>query len=1330
MSKAWRFFNKFKKAIIIMLVFAVVLFVYSINYVFAAPEPVRSITLQSEHTNYEADEEGSWQVTKSGEWSSSKKAKISIDVDTNIKTKDRYTDIIFVLDNSASMVGEKLMRVKLDTNDLIDTLLVNPNNRAALISFNDNSSILSNLTNDRDQLVNTINSISTSGDTNYYKALLSVESILQTYQQEKNRDLIVLFLTDGYPNVETPNEVGEYRYLKQLYPYITINGIQYEMGSTILDPIKQISDNQYFANMVTLNNVLFDAGLNTEVYEEYEVIDYIDNDYFSVANVDDIVVNKGTVELTEENGKQKVTWKINEFKSGTSASLTMTLDLKDNIVGAGGLYLTNESTTVLSSISDDEENVTTTKTPILSDNYTVTYDGNVPEGCIVPEVPEAQNYNVFDIVEISSEVPTCEGYRFLGWKVSNESIENTIGKNYFAMPEEDVEIKAEWSKVTVAKSMNGTVNDKKSSVLKSYAGNSNEDFHNTNYNAKITSIVTKTNLEIPVTAVESWDVSEAGDGSVIAYLEDDGRGAGTYRLTIGGQDEVIANVNSNNLFYGLTNVESIDLTYLNIDQTTSLREFFASCSSLETIIYGENWNMSNITNISYMFYGCTSLTSVDLSSFNTSKVTNLSYLFYNCSNLSNVIFGQNFDTKNVTTMSRMFYNCAQLLSLDLSMFNTSNVTNMYAMFYQCSNITSITFGLNWNTKNLTDMGFMFTRCKKLSSLDVSMFDTANVINMNSVFNGCSALIELDLSNFNAIKATDMGYMFAYCSNLTKILFGEYFVTENVTTMASMFRDCSSLSSLDLSSFDTSQVTDMSWMFGFSNNVTSNLTTIAFGSNFNTENVTTMYCMFRRCIQLLSVDLSGFNTSQVTNMATMFYECNNITSIKLSSNFDTSQVTDMSFMFARCYDLASLDISMFDTSKVTNMNSTFNGCSSLTGLNINNFDTSQVTNMSYMFYNCSSLSSLDLNAFNTSKVTDMSFMFGFGNDVSSNLTTITFGPNFDTGNVTTMYCMFRRCTQLLSLDLSNFDTSQVTNMATMFYECNNITSIKFSSNFDTRQVTDMSFMFARCYDLASLDVSMFDTSKVTNMSDMFENCSSLTNLSFSNNFDTSQVTNMSYMFAYCSNLGDLNLINFDTANVKTMNSMFYGCHSLEKLDLSSFDTSQVTDMSDMFSQGHVLSEIIFGEHWDTSKVVNMSRMFAAIPNITHIDVSHFDTSSVTNMKAMFDSCYNLSDLDLSNFDTSKVENMSYMFRSSSLTELDLSNFDTSQVMDMNGMFWACRNLINLDMRNAIFNATSYSSMFYYVPNGINVIVKDATAKTWIEARLSDESITGTVTIASV
>ena len=456
MKRIKQIVTKNKKEIVASLVFILCLGIFSFGYAFASTEPVRSITITSRNTSYENKEEGSWQVEKSAYWTKLGEAEIKFKVNTNIKHKSNYTDFIFVLDTSGSMEGEKIQVAKDNAKELINTLFQDNNNKAALITFNDQSNIILDLTNNKEELISAIDQVEVGGETNYYQALLNVETILQGYEKEDNRDTIVLFLTDGLPTTDTPNEVGEYSIIKQNYPYVEISGVQYEMGDVIMSSIKKISDKQYTADRSDLENVLFDASGITEEYTTFQVTDYINPEYFEIENENQITVDQGNVELTDEDGKQKVIWNLNGLKSGTEVELTMKVKLKNDFIGTGGLYPTNENTEVISKIENQNENETTTNTPILSEKYTVTYDGNAPDGCTVTNVPGRLDYLVFDTIEISDQVPTCEEYQFKGWKIATKDVEK-INNDYFTMPESDVEIKAEWSKISTTKTMAGEI---------------------------------------------------------------------------------------------------------------------------------------------------------------------------------------------------------------------------------------------------------------------------------------------------------------------------------------------------------------------------------------------------------------------------------------------------------------------------------------------------------------------------------------------------------------------------------------------------------------------------------------------------------------------------------------------------------------------------------------------------------------------------------------------------------------------------------------------------------------------------------------------------------
>ncbi|MDE7131001.1 MAG: BspA family leucine-rich repeat surface protein, partial [Lachnospiraceae bacterium] len=152
-----------------------------------------------------------------------------------------------------------------------------------------------------------------------------------------------------------------------------------------------------------------------------------------------------------------------------------------------------------------------------------------------------------------------------------------------------------------------------------------------------------------------------------------------------------------------------------------------------------------------MFYGCSNLSSLDLGSFNTSNVTGMGWMFDGCSNLSGLDVGS-FNTTDVTNMESMFSGCSNLSSLDLSNFNTINVTRMSSMFSGCSNLGSLDLN-SFNTSKITDMSYMFSGCSSLSSLGLSSFNTSKVTNMRDMFTGCGNLSSLNLSSFNISNVT-------------------------------------------------------------------------------------------------------------------------------------------------------------------------------------------------------------------------------------------------------------------------------------------------------------------------------------------------------------------------------------------------------------------------------------------------------------------------------------------------------------------------------------------------------------------------------------------------
>ena len=365
-----------------------------------------------------------------------------------------------------------------------------------------------------------------------------------------------------------------------------------------------------------------------------------------------------------------------------------------------------------------------------------------------------------------------------------------------------------------------------------------------------------------------------------------------------------------------------------------------------------------------MFYGCQTLTSLNLSDLQTYNVKDMSSMFYQCKKLKNLIL-PNSGTPQVLNMTKMFCTCSELQYLDLSHFDTRQVTNMDSMFNSCTKLTKLNLS-NFYKPNLKNMRYMFYYCSYLVSLNLSNFDTSQVTNMAYMLYYTN-IKSLDLSNFNTTQVTNMDYMFSR-SVLLQYLNLSNFNTSQITNMTNMFSECRSLTSLDLSNFDSSKVTNMAYMF----NGCSKLNFLNI-SNFDTSKVENMARMFYGCSNLNSLHISNFDTSKVTNMDYMFYGCSNLNSLDLS-NFNTSLVKRLSYMFSGCSSLSTLNLSNFNTEKVTNMANMFDKCSSLYSINLSSFESSQVTNFGAMFDRCPLLHSLDLSNFNISKALNISNMF--------------------------------------------------------------------------------------------------------------------------------------------------------------------------------------------------------------------------------------------------------------------------------------------------------------------------------------------------------------------
>ena len=781
------------------------------------------------------------------------------------------------------------------------------------------------------------------------------------------------------------------------------------------------------------------------------------------------------------------------------------------------------------------------------------------------------------------------------------------------------------------------------------------------------------------------------------------------------------------MFYNCSSLKNIDsfVKNINVTNVTKMDYFFSGCSNLENVNL-ENWNLNLIVSMSHFFDNCKNLISVILPNFGE-KLEDLSFMFSECKKLKKIFSLDKFNPINVKNTANMFYGCSSLITLDLTAFSGENVKNINEMFANCNNLTTINAPkLSFN--NVTEYNNCFscdTSLTKVCSPQNDKIATLlsnlwgdNVLYINECYNNyqdqCTisdlkseltnkfnnlGLVEnkdyfwSDLSSENGFIVMELNNscflsvrtlyvkdqsIFYNLSKLEKIVFLKS--NTKITTLKNLFYNCWYLKSVDFGDLDTQYVTNLEGLFYSC----SDLETINF-SNFNTQNVNNMYCMFCNCEKLASLDVSSFNTENVTDMKRMFSNCWKLENLKFSDNFNTTNVKDMSFMFYNCISLTKLDLNNFDTTNVKKMYYMFFNCNSLTKLDLNNFDTTNVTNMESMFYKCSSLREIKFgNNFNTKKVTTMAGMFyNCGKLASLDVS------SFNTENVTNMGGVFASCSSLTSLDVSNFNTKNVENMESMFNNCQSLKTINFGDNFVAQNLNNMIEMFVACSNLEEINIPNFNNTKVTSMNYCFFGCPNLKSINiplmslekvksynnfFSSNMkklkkvcckDDPQIRNILYdlwgenqtvfidgcflniidqctakdireeletkfqEFGFQEKVdylwGDLSsengfivmkLNNSCFLSVRTLyvkdQSILANLVNLQEIVFVSHEKRDITSFNKLLSKCSHLETCSFGENWNNGNVTDMAFMFNYCSSLTNLDLSNFDTQNVTNM----------------------------------------------------------------------------------------------------------------------
>ncbi|WP_420401694.1 BspA family leucine-rich repeat surface protein [Flagellimonas sp.] len=725
-------------------------------------------------------------------------------------------------------------------------------------------------------------------------------------------------------------------------------------------------------------------------------------------------------------------------------------------------------------------------------------------------------------------------------------------------------------------------------------------------------------------------------------------------------------------FAGCENLDVVATDVPDLSNVTSLKSMFNGCKSLVGNESFNNWDVSNVIVMEFMFYGASSFNQ-DIGNWNMASARDVSSMFEFASSFNQNLNG--WDVSNVVDMSFMF-NGATSFNEELNQWNVGNVQSMKAMFQD-----AVAFDKdlnNWDVSNVVDMSFMFSEATS--------------------FNG-------NVGEWQVDKVQDMRLMFSYARLFNQYI-GEWNV-ENAVNMSSMFSGAS-LFNQDIGDWDVSNVTDMRAMFQLAH------TFNQYIGNWDVSKVTNMGFMLSGA-ESFNQDIGDWDVSNVTDMRSMFQAARTFN--QDISNWDVGKVTNMSFMLAAAESF-NQEIGGWNVSNVIDMSRLFRSTPSF-DKDLGNWDVTKVQSMAEMFIDAglsnenydktligwNQLPSLQgnvqldapQNQYCLSREVRQNIIDAYGwtiNDageaevcpqpfvttwtttnqgVSDNHTiSIPTAPGFDydytvdwgdgnfdfnvAGDISHTYENPGTYTVAISgvfghIRFNSYPGNEANSDATKLIEINQWGDIQWQS---------MLASFAGCSNLEVVATDVPDLTNVNSLFGTFSYCSSMTGENSLRNWDVSTITDLTQTFYVCSNFNE-DLSGWDVSNVTNMVNLFVTCASFNQ-DISSWDVSNVKNMLGMFYGATAFNQPI--GNWNVGQVENMSNMFS-YANSFDQDLNDWDISSVVDLSFMF-SFNSVFNQDISNWNVANVQNMDALFQASVFNQ-DISSWNISMTNSMKYMF---------------------------------------------------------------
>ena len=662
---------------------------------------------------------------------------------------------------------------------------------------------------------------------------------------------------------------------------------------------------------------------------------------------------------------------------------------------------------------------------------------------------------------------------------------------------------------------------------------------------------------------------------------------------------------------------------------TATDEWFKDMESL-TEIKGmkEYLNTENVTSMSEMFRGCTSLESIDVSAFNTSKVT---------------------------TMAGMFQKCAKVSTLDLRSFDTGKVKDMADMFRDCTALTTIYVGWYWGTSNVTSSNNMFRSCTSLVGGMGTRYnsDYEDAAYAHTDAGESSPGYLTGLLPYIILDGETMTFYYDVLSAARGLTTGVQPVPIVDSDLGAFIMALAHISYSTEYAAVTTAVFDPSfaeyrpkftsaWFYEMPN-----LKKIeGMNEYLNTSEVTSMISMFFGCTGLEVIDLRNFDTHKVINMTQMFLNCSNLEAILIGDGWSTENVTVSEDMFKGCTSLVGGAGTEYDPSHTDAAYAHADGGSDNPGY--------LTDKIAYAVYSAGTLTFYcDLDQeLREGTVYPMNGLYEtpqwVSDDTSYEVTTVEFDPSFAGYRPETTENWFKNMESLTEIKGMNeyLNTSRTDRMNSMFSGCRSMEVLDLSG-FNTDWTEDMSYMFADCASLTTILVGeRWVTYNVSNSYNMFVNCRKLVGMAGTKydkdhidvayaHMDEGEVYPgyLTMRIMYVTMVGETMRFYYDTdlyrhGEEKVVRiydlSLATGRDEIVTVEFDpSFADARPTSAYLWFSQMTKLTTFKgMDRYLNTSEVYDMEKMFYSLPNVKELDLSGFDTHNVGDMTRMFAECKNL------------------------------------------------------------------------------------------------------------